>query len=76
MIARLAEIRKSLDPVKLSFLSEQRAALLTPMIERATNTSEKINLRYSLAETLSESGDPEAALEQFKLVQDLVSSLP
>src|SRR5678815_3459195 len=45
MIARLAEIRKSLDPIKLSFLSEQRTALLAPMIERTTNASEKINLR-------------------------------
>jgi len=76
MIARLAEIRKSLDPIKLSFLSEQRTALLAPMIERTTNASEKINLRYSLAETLTEGGDPEAALEQFKLIQELIGSLP
>jgi ASPIC and UnbV/FG-GAP-like repeat len=76
MIARLAEIRKSLDPIKLSFLSDQRAALLKSMIERATNSSETINLRYSLAETLTEAGDPEAALEQFKLVLDLAGSLP
>ena len=28
MIQRLAEIRKSLDPIQLSFLSQQRAQLL------------------------------------------------
>ena len=75
MIQRLADIRKSLDPIKLSFLSEQRAQLLAPMIERSTNALEKMNLRYSLAETLTEGGDPEAALEQFKLIEDFVRSL-
>src|SRR5262249_326475 len=59
MIQRLAEIRKSIDPIKLSFLSDQRARLLEPMIERATNAVEKINLRYSLADTLTEGGNPE-----------------
>src|SRR6266446_2726158 len=75
MIQRLAEIRKSLDPIKLSFLSDQRAQLLTSMIGRATNALEKVNLRYSLAETLTEGGNPEAALEQFKVIQDSVTSL-
>jgi hypothetical protein len=75
MIERLVEIRKSLDPVKLSFLSEQRAQLLAPMIDRATNALEKINLRYSLAETLTEGGNTEVALDQFKLIQDAVKSL-
>ena len=75
MIERLAEIRKSLDPVNLSFLSEQRAQLLSTMIDRGTNALEKMNLRYSLAETLTEGGDPEAALEQFKLIEDFVNTL-
>jgi len=75
MIQRLAEIRKSLDPIQVSFLSEQRAQLLTPMIARATNAIEKINLRYSLAETLTEGGNPEAALEQFQIIQDFVTTL-
>jgi len=75
MIHRLAEIRKSLDPVQLSFLSEQRAQLLRPMIERSTNALEKMNLRYSLAETLTEGGDPEAGLEQFKLIDEFVKTL-
>src|SRR5262245_10028600 len=65
MIQRLADIRKSLDPIQLSFLSEQRAQLLAPMIERSTNALEKMNLRYSLAETLTEGGNPEGALGQF-----------
>lgn len=76
MIQRLAAIRKSLDPVKLSFLSEQRTQLLGPMIEQSTNSVEKMNLRYSLAETLTEGGKPEAALEQFRLIEDFVKSLP
>ena len=76
MIQRLADIRKSLDPIQLSFLSEQRVQLLMPRIEQSTNAVEKMNLRYSLAETLTEGGDPEAALEQFKLIGDFVGSLP
>jgi hypothetical protein len=76
MIERLAKIRNSLDPVQLSFLSEQRAQMLVPMIDRSTNAVEKLNFRYSLAETLTEGGDSEAALEQFKLIEDFVKSLP
>jgi hypothetical protein len=75
MIQRLADIKQSLDPVQLSFLSDQRAKLLVPMIDRSTNAVEKMNLRYSLAETLTEGGNPEAALEQFKLIDDFVKSL-
>ena len=47
MIQRLDQIRKAMDPVKVNFLSPQRVELLTAMLGRATNTLEKINLRYT-----------------------------
>src|SRR5205814_6488654 len=75
MIRRLAEIRKTLDPAKVSFLSRQRAQLLAAKVARSTNAWEEINLRYSLAETLTEAGRPEDALEQFKVIEGLIGSL-
>ncbi len=75
MIQRLAEIRKALDPVNVSFLSGQRAQLLAAKVARSTNAWEEMNLRYSLAETLTEAGRPEEALKQFKAVEELARSL-
>src|SRR6266581_638316 len=75
MIQRLAEIRKALDPVSVSFLSGQRAQLLAARVARSTNAWQEINLRYSLGETLTEAGRPEEALKQFKAVEDLARSL-
>ncbi len=75
MIQRLAEIRKTLDPAKVIFLSRQRAQLLAAKVARSTNVWEQMNLRHNLAETLAQAGRPEDALEQFKVVEDLVSSL-
>src|SRR5947199_658572 len=75
MMQRLAEIRKALDPVNVSFLSGQRAQLLAAKVARSTNAWQELNLRYSLGETLTEAGRPEEALKQFKVVEDLASSL-
>src|SRR2546426_405650 len=40
IIQRLADIRKALDPVQVSFLSEERAQLLKTKLEQSTNAGQ------------------------------------
>jgi len=75
MIQRLADINKSFDPIQLSFLSQQRAQLLAPMIRSGHQCFGKDQSALQPRGDADEGGDPEAALEQFQIIENLLTSL-
>src|SRR4051812_37043928 len=74
MIQRLDQIRRSMNPFEARFLSDQRAPLMAARLGLLTNTFEKADWRLKMAATLTEAGRPEAALEQFKILEDFMAS--
>jgi hypothetical protein len=74
MIQRLARIRAAMDPKEVRFLSTERAKLMAERLETITNAIEKVEWRLKFGATLADAGQSEAALDQFKIIDDFISS--
>jgi len=74
MIERLNRLRTAMNPRDVRFLSDQRAVMMAGMVDQITNAFEKIEWRLKLGASLIDAGQSEAALEQFKIIDDFIVS--
>jgi hypothetical protein len=74
MIQRLHRIRTEMDPKEVRFLSSERSKLMATRLVSITNPIEKVEWRLKLGATLTDAGESEAALEQFKIIDDFIAS--
>src|SRR2546423_1233449 len=74
MIQRLEQLRTAMNPIQVRFLSDQRATIMASMLDKITNAFEKAEWRLKLAANLIDAGQPDAALEQFKTIEDFIAS--
>ncbi len=56
------------------YLSDQRATIMAAILDKITNAVEKVEWRLKLANTLTEAGQADAALEQYKIIEDFIVS--
>ncbi|HEX4645832.1 MAG TPA: VCBS repeat-containing protein [Verrucomicrobiae bacterium] len=74
MVQRLENIRKRANPFLNPFLSDLRAEALQAKLGQTTNAAQQVQLRYELGRALTEAGQPEAALVEYKKMEDLAAS--
>jgi hypothetical protein len=74
MIQRLENIHKRANPFLNPFLSDLRAEALQARLNQAADAAQQIQIRYELGRALTEAGRSEAALQEYKTLEDLAAS--
>ncbi len=75
MIERLTRLRETPELRYSVFQADQLAAVARRTLERTTNGQQEVQLRFQLGKQLLNAGDPNAALEQFRQVEEKVASI-